>query len=82
MHHLSFIPPLFSKKSLASFTLVAKYDEPPLSGWLAIMSFLWCSFNLAFDNVLSFKFKICKASDALILAPNVPLTKAFPFKFG
>ena len=38
--YLSFIPPLLSRKSLASFTLVAKYDDPPLSGWLAIINFL------------------------------------------
>lgn len=30
--HYFLIPPRFSRMSLASFTLVAKYDDPPLSG--------------------------------------------------
>lgn len=41
------LPSNFSNRSLASLILLARYGEPPRSGWLAIMMFLCASFSLA-----------------------------------
>lgn len=54
-HHRGARPSNFSSKSFASLILLARYGDPPRSGWFAIMICRWASFSLFRSCALSLK---------------------------
>ena len=65
--------PFRSRNSFASFTLLARYGLPPLSGWLASIRARWFFRIFSFVSVRSLRSRIKDASRLFILGSKPPL---------
>lgn len=65
-------PSVFSNRSFASLILLARYGEPPRSGWFASMICRWASFSLLRSIGPSLSPRMAIASFLSIFARNPP----------